>query len=117
MSLETQVQSRLAPVLPGKVFAVFAPAGTTGDKIVWQTISSVPENSHDATADLYQSRVQVTAYSATLAQARTLRNSCVAALEGNHSDGPIMVVDKSENYETEAAIYRADADFYVWANN
>lgn len=117
MSLEIQVQSRLAAVLPGKVFAVQAPANTAWPVITWQRISSEPIQTHEANVDLYQSRVQVSCFAAGLTAARALREDAVAALEGNHDDGQIMIIGKSENYEEAAQVYRADAEFYVWANN
>ena len=120
MSLETQIQSRLAPVLAGKVFAVMAPEGTQFPLIVWQRISSDAQATHEATADLYQVRVQVTCYvprASGISAARALREAAVSALEGNWPDGPISVADKSEGFEDDAQVFRADADFYVWSNN
>jgi hypothetical protein len=113
MSLETIVQSRIGALNSGRVFAVQAPEGTVWPVIVWQRISSASVTTHDGATDFYQVRVQATCYASTATAARALREQVVAAMETSDT----TVADKGEGYEEAAEVYRADADFMVWANN
>ena len=118
MSLETIVQGRIGAINFGSVYAVQAPEGSSFPVVVWQRISAAPVDTHDnAPTDAFISRVQIDCYADNIETARSLMEEVISAMEGTPDESAIQCAGKMESYEQDAQVYRASADFFVWANN
>lgn len=118
MSLETIVHVRIGSLNGGKVYRTQAPDSVQAPFIVWQRISTNFDNMQEGgTPELNASRVQVSCYGATQSSAKSLITSVIAAMMADPDAAGISILDSSEGFESEAALYRADADFQVWADN
>lgn len=118
MSLETQIQSRISSLAGVQVYAMQAEKNKRPPYIVWQDISGVPQNTHEDVATIKKSLVQIACYSTvSAAAAKAIRSDAIAALEGNHSDGPIYVSIERDSFDDDAAAFRADVDVTVWSGS
>jgi hypothetical protein len=117
MSLESRINSLIGAYAGGRVYAVTAPDGVAAPFAVWQRIVSTPVTTHDAEQYLNETVIQVACYAETFTAALGLRTDVIAALVGNHAEGPISLSSKRDTYEDAVSLYRCDADFSAWDGN
>lgn len=116
MSVDTRLKTLIGTGTAAgvRVFDTQAPTNTAAPHIVWQEIVGTPLNTHEATATISSTLVQIACYAASSTAAKALRASVIVLIEGNHAAGPISVESIRTTFDEESELYRADADVLVW---
>ncbi len=99
-----------------RAFAVMTTQHPATPYLFWQRIATVPQDSHDATAQLVENTVQVTCVSDSYASAATCRAAVKAVMEGNHAAGPATWSNEQDIFSNDANLFSCTVDFTVWHN-
>jgi hypothetical protein len=96
-----------------RVYALHVPQkDATYPAVVYQVISDSPTTSLVGSRKPDRVRVQVDAWAATYAAARSLHAEVRTKMEAAAYQG--MLADVRDDFEPEAGLYRVSADFFCW---
>lgn len=99
-----------------RAFAVMTTQHPATPYLFWQRIATVPQDSHDATAQLVENTVQVTCVGSSYADAAAVRAAVKAVMEGNHAAGPATWSNEQDIFSNDANLFSCTVDFTVWHN-
>ena len=111
MSLQTDLQAVLAPLVTGGAWNLRAAQNTVPPYIVWQRVVSTINNSTLGASDVQNTRVQIDAYAREY-PAVDARARAIAAAVGGAFNGVRLSVQ--DFFEDETRLYRVSQDFSVW---
>lgn len=111
---EDDIYALLSSLAEGRVYPYVAPLGSDGKPSVsppWIIFSIVDDVSADVLCGQAESRVsiQVDVYSSTIAEARTIRNMALDALQVLKPESIV----KTPGYEPDLRYHRATLEFQV----
>lgn len=112
MSLESAIQSVLAPCAAGGAHQDVAAQGAVAPYIVWLLVTSDINNSLQGASNTQNARVQIDCY----AVGPTLRRALVDAVEAAMAAASFSNVELTQQnlYEHETKLFRTTLDFSVW---
>jgi hypothetical protein len=113
MTIETSIQSLLAPLATGGAFQDTAPQNTVAPYIVWLEVISLTNNSMLGASDVQNQRIQVDCYALTQATRRQLRDSVLTAFTGASFKN--INLSKQNLYEADTKLFRCILEFSVWS--
>jgi len=100
-------------LVEGRVYALTRPQEDPLPAIVWQRISTVPQNSLNGFSGLDEVRIQFSCYAETLLQAKELAAAMRSALNGN-SELKSTCVMEMDDQDPETRNFRVLVDFNFW---
>lgn len=103
----------VAAIVGSKVYTDVAPDGTPAPYVVIRRVFGGRVAELDGHPGLENPNFQVDAYAATRAGARTLADAVIAILCSPSGLAAICTAD-SDDYDTEALLYRTMMEFSVW---
>ncbi|SAL03089.1 hypothetical protein AWB78_06504 [Caballeronia calidae] len=102
----------LYSAMPGRVFTPIAPAGAVEPYLIYQDITSMPQNSMCGYAGLDEVHWQVDSYARTRREAKANMQSVKRALR---SIDPQPTIENEQSlYETETRLNRRMAQVITW---
>lgn len=125
MSLESSIFNALSDVASAtaaligsgtdcRAYPVQAPAGVTVPYVIFQPISSDPDQTHGGASEIAFDLVQFACFATSAAAARALRDAVVSDLDGAAlATGKPTLQDRRSSYEPAVDLHRCDADFLV----
>ena len=96
----------------GRVYPGVMPAVPTVPFMVYERISAVPQNSMSETASLINSRFQIDVYSRSYAEAQTVGDAVIAAMNA-WSVQNVRLLSR-DLFDFETRLYGLSFDFSVW---
>lgn len=112
MSLQTDLQSVLAPLATGGAWNLRAVQNTVAPYIVWQRVVSTINNSTLGASDVQNTRVQVDAYARDYPTVVSLARAIAAAVAGGFNG---VRLSEQDFFEDDTKLYRVSQDFSVWS--
>lgn len=106
----------ITALVGARAFAVMTTQHPATPYLFWQRIATVPQDSHDATAQLVEYTVQVTCVSDSYASAAAVRAAVKAVMEGNHAAGPATWSNEQDIFSDDVNLFSCTVDFTVWHN-
>jgi hypothetical protein len=117
MTLETFLVAVLSPLVDGAVFPDVAPVDAPLPRLVYQqTGGSAVAYMGDELPDMENARMQVTAWAATRASAKTLIKAAEAALRQAAELQADPVGASVSTYEDGTRLYGSRQEFSIWAD-
>lgn len=110
--IENTIYTALSGLASGRVYPIVMPEKGTVPAIVYQRISSTPENTLDGGATIDQIRIQVDTYAKTYAEAKNLASQVRTALESSSAKATLQT--DVDFFEPDVKLYRVTQDFYCW---
>lgn len=112
-SAESVTFGAIKALAGGRVYPDVAPAGAALPRIVYQSVGGVDETTFDGSDTLQNSRMQVSVWAATRAEAATIMQQVRAALtaapvRGVPIGAPVSV------YEDDTELYGSRQDYSIW---
>ena len=133
MNLDTAVFTKLKEIATvGNVYNQIAPQNTTLPYLVFNTISELPQNTHDGFGDLTRSRIQVSVFAEGYEEAKGIINDVLTVMISStytvhfimpeypvNMDGWAKVqiafnVNELDFYEEKNKVFHCPLDFFVW---
>ena len=112
MSLQTTLQSLLAPLASGGAYSLQAMQGVQPPFIVWQRVVSTVNNNIQGASDVQNTRVQIDSYALTYAAATALADQVAIAILADLNG---LQLTEQDLYEPEVKLYRVMQDFSFWS--
>ena len=114
MTVQEQLVSLLSNATPalGRVYPLIAPDGAARPYIVFQRISANAQNVLSGTSGLSNTRVQVSVYATTYAQAQEIAAG-IDALMAGWSVQNVSILSQ-DFYEPDAKLHRVSSDYSIW---
>ena len=112
MSLQTDLQTVLAPLATGGAWNLRAAQNTAPPYIVWQRVVSTINNSTLGASDVQNTRVQIDAYARDYPAVDALACAIAAAVAGVFNG---VRLSEQDFFEDETRLYRISQDFSVWS--
>ena len=109
---EEQFKAVLESVMPGKVFTPIAPAKTPEPYLIYQDVTSLPQNSMCGYAYLDHTIWQVDSYAITRKEAKANMAAVLRALRG--VDPQPTVENQQSLYEAETRLNRRMVQVNTW---
>ena len=115
-------QSAITALVGQRVYFVQAPQDVTKPYIVVTKISGVREHSHDGSNHLARPRFQLSAFSTTYANAKSIASALQTALQGYKGTmggtggvavGAVFYEDETDLYEENTGLYQVALDFFI----
>lgn len=105
--------SAVQAICGGRIYALVRPQTDPLPAIVWQRVSTVPENSLAGFSGLDNVRIQFAHYADTLLQAKMLAAAVSAALDGAASLKCTRTMEMDDQ-DPETKNFRVVVDFNFW---
>lgn len=114
MIVGPQIYQLLATLVNDRVYPMIVPEGSIKDTpyIVWQVVSSVPDNTIDGATGHEWIRLQIDVYDKSYDNAVQLSNDVLGVINSN-----IQTTDyygTQQLYDTEAKLFRQSIDIGLW---
>ncbi len=109
---EEQFKAVLESVMPGKVFTPIAPAKTPEPYLIYQDVTSLPQNTMCGYANLDHTTYQVDSYAVTRREAKANMAAVLAALRAY--DPQPTVENQQSLYEAETRLNRRMVQVNLW---
>lgn len=102
--------STVTAIVGARIYRTTAPQGETQPYVVWQLVTSVPENNLSNLPDMDDQRVQIDCYSLSQSQCRELGKAVRNAIEVvTH-----IVSGPWEDHESDTKLFRWSMDAEYW---
>ena len=114
MIVGPQIYQLLATLVNDRVYPMIVPEGSIKDTpyIVWQVVSSVPDNTIDGATGHEWIRLQIDVYDKSYDNAVQLSNDVLAVINSN-----IQTTDyfgTQQMYDADAKLFRQSIDIGLW---
>ena len=112
-SAESVTFGAIKALAGGRVYPDVAPAGAALPRIVYQSVGGVDETTFDGSDMLQNSRVQVSVWTTTRAEAATIMQQVRAALTAEPVRG-VPIGAPVSVYEDDTKLYGSRQDYSIW---